>query len=117
VDEKRKFKRLRYEVEIELSYYRKKSGTEIIKKMRTENISAGGIRATTSNRLEVGSLMSIKLTMPHTGDEISCFAQVAWIRPLKDGTFDTGFAFSNLSNKEIAVIDRFVEKELDKGIE
>jgi len=117
VDERRKFKRLRYGVEIELSYYRKKSGTEIIKKMRTRDISAGGIRLATTNKLEEGSLMSVKLTIPRTGDEISCFAQVMWVSQIESGGFDTGLAFMDLSNKEIATIDRFVEDELEKGIE
>jgi Tfp pilus assembly protein PilZ len=118
VRDRRKYRRLRYGVDIEVTYYRKKAGgTEITSRLRTENVSAGGIRVTARNRFKVDTVVSVRLTMPYTGEEIACFAQVVWVSPVEEGKFDTGLAFVNLSGKEIAAIDRFVEEELDKGIE
>ena len=90
---------------------------ETVSKLRTEDISAGGIRITIKDKLESGDLLSIKLTMPYTGQEIACFAQVAWVAPTEEGQFEVGLAFANLSNAETRIIDQFVDKELEKGIE
>ena len=118
MDDRRKYRRLRYGVDVVVTYYRKKAGgTEIINKLRTRDISAGGIRALIPNKLNPGTVVSVELTMPHSGDEISCFAIVAWTEPAGEGKFDTGLAFGDLSKDETAKINRFVETELDKGIE
>ena len=118
VDERRKFKRLRYGVEVEISYYGDDSGKgEKVSRLRTEDIGAGGIRVTIHDRLETGALITVKLTIPHTDKEITCFAQVAWVNSAAEGRHETGLAFMGLSNREIIAINDFVESELDKGIE
>ncbi len=118
MDDRRKYKRLRFGVDVVVTYYRKKAGgTEIINKLRTKDISAGGIRALVPSKLNPGTVVSVELTMPYTGEEISCFALVAWVEPAGEGKFETGLAFSDLSREETAMIDRFVETELEKGIE
>jgi c-di-GMP-binding flagellar brake protein YcgR len=118
VQERRKFKRLRYGVQVEISYYRKKPGdTDIIRKLKTKDISAGGIRVALKDKLEQGSLVSMRLTMPDSGSEISCFAQVAWVAATDRGEFETGFSFIDVSNQETTAIQGFIETELEKGIE
>jgi len=116
--ERRKFRRLRYGVQVEVSYYRKKPGdTDIIRKLKTKDIGAGGIRVALRDKLEVGSLVSLGLTMPGTGKVISCFAQVAWVAATDKGEFETGFSFIDISNEETTAIQGFIETELEKGIE
>jgi c-di-GMP-binding flagellar brake protein YcgR len=118
VEERRKFKRLRYGVQVEISYYRKKPGdTDIIRKLKTKDISAGGIRVALKDKLEEGSLVSIRLVMPDTGRDVTCFAQVAWVAAETAEGFETGFAFMDISNQEMTVIQEFIETELEKGIE
>lgn len=118
MDDRRKYRRLRYGIDVELSYYDKNpEGTETINRLRTKDISAGGARITVPNKLDVGDIVSVQLAMPYTGDEIACFALVAWVGPNGNGKFDTGLAFGDLTRQEIMTINRFVEMELDKGIE
>lgn len=118
MQERRKFKRLRYGVQVEISYYRKKPGdTDIIRKLKTKDISAGGIRVVLKDELEKGSLVSLRLIMPGTGKDLTCFAQVAWVAAETAEGFETGFAFMDISNKEMTAIQGFIETELEKGIE
>jgi len=117
-DDRRKFKRLRYGVKVEISYYKDEpKDKEILKKLSADNISAGGIKITTDDKLTAGTVASVKLTLPYSGLEISCFAQVAWVSAAKGGGYETGVTFMNLSSEEEAAIKEFVENELDKGIE
>jgi hypothetical protein len=118
VQERRKFKRLRYGVQVEISYYRKKPGdTDVIRKLKTKDISAGGIRVTLKDELEKGSLVSVRLFVPETNKEVTCFAQVAWVASGTAAGFETGFAFMGISNDEIIAIQEFIDTELEKGIE
>ena len=118
MQDRRKFKRLRYGVQVEISYYRKKPGdTDIIRKLKTKDISAGGIRVVLKDQLEQGALVSVRLVMPDTGRDVTCFAQVAWVAPESAEGFETGFAFMDISNQEMTVIQEFIETELEKGIE
>lgn len=118
MDERRKYRRLRYGVNAEVSYYQQEPRErEVLSKLRTRDISVGGIRVALTDKLETGAVVSVKLAMPYTGREISCFAQVAWVSPVREGKHETGLAFVGLDGKEAAVINTFVEDELDKGIE
>ena len=118
MQDRRKFKRLRYGVKVEISYYRKKPGdTDVIRKLKTKDISAGGIRVVLKDELEQGSLVSVRLVIPDTSKEVTCFAQVAWVATETAEGFETGFAFMDISNKEMTTIQGFIETELEKGIE
>ena len=118
MEDRRKFKRLRYGVQVEISYYRKKPGdTDIIRKLKTKDISAGGIRVVLKDELEKGSLVSVRLVMPDTDKELTCFAQVAWVADQSAEGFETGFAYIDISNKEMTSIQEFIDAELEKGIE
>jgi len=118
VDDRRKYKRLRFGVIVEISYYQQEpKDREIINKTRTKDISAGGIRVSIRDKLDIDSLVSVKLTIPNTDREVTCFGQVAWVSPPGKGRYETGLAFMDLSEKEAALIEEFIEKEIDKGIE
>lgn len=112
----RNYKRLRFDVKVEVTYYEDKN-KEIVSKLRTENVSAGGVRLTVPNKFEKGALLFVKLSMPYTGEEISTFAQVTWVRPRNEGGFVIGLTFTGLSDKETEKIDQFIESEMDKGFE
>ena len=118
MDNRRKFRRLRYGVEVEISYYKNEpKDKEVYKILKTENISAGGIKINVNEKLAQGTVASVKLTIPHTDLEISCFAQVAWVGREKDGRYETGISFMNLSKEEEKSLEEFVESEWEKGIE
>jgi len=118
MEERREFKRLKYGVHAEVSYYQKEPRErEVLSKLHTKDISAGGIRIALTDKLDAGAIVSVKLMMPYSDREISCFAQVAWVSPAREGKHETGLAFTGLTEKEKAVINSFVEDELDKGIE
>ncbi len=118
MQDRRKFKRLRYGVRVEISYYRNKPGdTDVIRKLTTKDISTGGIRVVLKDKLEEGTLVSLRLVLPDTGRDVTCFAQVAWTAPAGADEFETGFAFMDISNQETNILQEFIDMELDKGIE
>lgn len=117
--EKRKYERLRYGVDLDLFYYQDWEGhAEIINRLHTEDVSAGGARVLVPTKLDAGAVVWVKLHMPYTGREVECIALVAWVIPARarEGMFDTGLVFSNLSREETAAISRLVRTEMDKKV-
>jgi hypothetical protein len=117
VVEKRKHERLEYGVELDLFYYQDREGhAEIVNKLHTEDVSAGGARVLVPAKLGAGAVIWVKLYMPYTGREVECIALVMWVVPAGEDMFDTGLAFSNLSEEETLAISRLVRTEMDKKV-
>ncbi len=71
------------------------------KRQRVSNISRGGVRIYSDERLEVGQELNIEFFLP-AGTSIEARARVIWFRELppgEPGVFDVGLEFLALSKK------------------
>lgn len=71
------------------------------KRQRISNISLGGVRIYSDERLEVGQELNLEFFLP-AGTSIEARARVIWFRELppgEPGVFDVGLKFLALSKK------------------
>jgi len=80
---------------------------------QTENISAGGVRLITEERLTPSSIIDLDIHI-RNGDFISCKGKILWVfaRKVSDigpVVFDTGIEFYHITDKEAqAIVDLVV---------
>ena len=109
--EKRKFIRVRFPCKILLHSF-----PEHIISTHTENISAGGLRVITGERIEAGTIVGIELHLK--GNKIICKGKIAWVvdkkSPYRKGIsyHDTGVEFCEIDDQDRNMIKVTIEKML-----
>ncbi|UCH12037.1 MAG: PAS domain-containing protein [Candidatus Omnitrophota bacterium] len=103
--EKRRFKRVLYETDIEILHPEDKTGSS-----QTVDISEGGICFVTDNLLETDSQIKIRLEFPKSKKTIYTKAHVAWRKMMErlpgqpTNRYKLGLEFINLKNKDREIL-------------
>ena len=74
----------------------------------TRNVSAGGVSLVSQERVPVGSHLKIDLHVPPLNRSLSTNTVVVRCLPRKDGRFDLGLRFLDLSEKDRADLDQAI---------
>jgi len=67
-----------------------------------EDVSAGGVRMYSDEKIEVGRHLDLTITLPR-GRIIECRGEVVWIKELpadSEASYDIGIAFYDISRKD-----------------
>lgn len=118
--EKRAYKRL--DSRVNLRYKIFKSQAELIKYgfmpeqlSITKNISAGGLLFITSELLQVGSYIELKVEMPAGEGTVECLARVIRVEEIEEGrSYDTAVCFLDITSAQRAKLDKYVQTNLEK---
>lgn len=99
MQEKRKASRLQEPIEV-----RQKAEDAVdFEVTQAENISAGGLRITTANRLDIGSKLNIEVNIPRSLRPYYAQGEVVWLQQTKsaeDKKFDMGVKFLRIITKD-----------------
>jgi len=110
--ERRKFPRIDRPCKIHL---RKKEAAEVFS-TRTENISCGGVCVVLPKDLGIYTPVEVELDLEDKNNPIKCLATIVWSlqrrnpKEEKQGFFDTGLEFSNLTEDDRIRIDKIVQE-------
>jgi len=80
----------------------------------TQNISSGGVFIATNALRKIGDRITLKFSLPGTGETLAVETEVRWIRENSalhkvDGATGMGVRFVNLSPAAATAIQKFVE--------
>jgi uncharacterized protein (TIGR02266 family) len=80
----------------------------------TQNISSGGVFIATSAIRKIGDHITLKFTLPGSGETLAVETEVRWIRENSalhkvEGAMGMGVRFVNLSPAAATAIQKFVE--------
>ena len=114
--ERRKFKRLKLEVKVELQYYdTQKNKSEIIGDSVSRNISAGGLLVVSDRPLDIEAFVLARFLLPNEKRYIMVLARVVRVEVIEEGKrYELGIAFVNYRKEDIDKLNEFVESELEK---
>jgi PAS domain S-box-containing protein len=108
--EKRQFKRIYYNMEIEVSL-----PVSEMKSARTIDISLGGICFASSKKLEIGKEVEIKIKLPKMDNVLCVLGTIAWSSPadsISDNgdKYKTGIEFKNINKKTKKILSDFIQE-------
>ncbi|MDD5449255.1 MAG: PilZ domain-containing protein [Candidatus Omnitrophica bacterium] len=92
LEEKRRYLRLNNALAIEYIL----PNSDRVYTATTKDISALGIRFTSNDRMQIGSLLEIKLSLPNAESAIHASGRVAWLKKIgleDNAPFDIGIEF------------------------
>lgn len=112
--ERRKHRRLKAQPAAQ--YRLHGGGTPSFAKAVGADISLGGLRLMLKRVLNTGAELDLKIELSGTGKTLSAQGQVSWQRKLKDGAYETGVKFTNLTGEDIAAFTEFVFHEMHKRV-
>jgi Tfp pilus assembly protein PilZ len=98
--DKRKFQRLPLNVNVKCELLH--TSTRMAEEIRAKNISAGGICLVVLEKVNIGSLLTLKLTLPHEIRSIIVKGKVVWVEEFSvghtsdDKAYDCGIEFVDL---------------------
>jgi type II secretion system protein E len=79
----------------------------------TKNISAGGILFASTQILNIGTFLELKLELPNNEEAINCLARVVRVEELIEGkSYDVAGVFLDITSAQRALLDKYVVKEL-----
>jgi hypothetical protein len=87
----------------------------VAKLSRTVNVSMGGARVFSDDRLKVGSKMNLEL-MPEPETSVQVLARVAWIDELQEGAparFDVGLEFLDVPEEMVSRLAAILQRDED----
>ena len=87
----------------------------IAKLSRTVNVSMGGARVFSDDRMKVGSKLNLEL-MPEPETSVQVLARVAWIDELEDGAparFDVGLEFLDVPEEMVSRLAAILQRDED----
>ncbi|MCX7702617.1 MAG: PilZ domain-containing protein [Planctomycetota bacterium] len=111
--ERRKYKRLKLEVKVELQYYNPELGrSEIVSDIKSKNISAGGVLVQCGRRLSVEDFVIARFVLPSKRRYIMGLARVVRVEVIKEGSeYEVGLEFVNFRKEDVEELNKFVEQE------
>ena len=86
-----------------------------VKLSRTVNVSMGGARVFSDDRMKVGSKLNLEL-LPDPDTSVQVLARVAWIDELADGAparFDVGLEFLDVPEEMISRLGAILQRDED----
>ncbi len=110
--ERRKYPRLSINVEVEYTLLKRASLQ--LKSAQSKNISAGGICIILLEKLEVGTPLEFKFSLPGYDRIIKCEGRIAWLQEFLIGEnnsisgYNAGVEFSNISEEDRNKINEYV---------
>lgn len=115
--ERRRFKRLKLEVEVELQYYdTEKNKSEVIGDSVSKNVSAGGLLVASDRPLDIEAFVLARFLLPNEKRYIMVLAKVVRVEVVEEGRkYELGISFVNYRKEDIERLNEFVESELEKG--
>jgi PilZ domain len=87
----------------------------VAKLSRTVNVSMGGARVFSDDRVKVGSKLNLEL-MPEPETSVQVLARVAWIDELEEGAparFDVGLEFLDVPEEMISRLAAILQRDED----
>ncbi|MFH1190679.1 MAG: ATPase, T2SS/T4P/T4SS family [Candidatus Omnitrophota bacterium] len=79
----------------------------------TKNISAGGLLFVAPDRLNIGSMLELKIELPNNSELIECLARVVRVEELKEEQeYDIAVCFLDLTSADRIKLDKFVGVEI-----
>ena len=114
--DRRKYRRLKTEVKVEISYTDpEKDVTSLTTEPISKDIGAGGLLIRHRHALAVGSEVVVKFIIPSEKRYIMTFARVVRVDVVEqDKLYDIGLCFMNARDNDIRRIDRYVTDSLEQ---
>ncbi len=110
--ERRKFPR--FSLAVKVQYQILESSYPREKEAQSKNISAGGIRLAVPEKVNIGDLLRLKLSLPGEASAITVRGKVIWVEEfsvssvLDDKAYDCGIEFVDISAEDQEHISRYV---------
>ena len=103
---------VRYKVfEVENELIKRKNAVE--EASATKNISAGGLLFVAHDKLDVGSILELKIQLPNSQELIECLARIVRVEELVDQKeYDIAVCFLDLTGADRIKLEKFVEGEI-----
>jgi PilZ domain len=82
---------------------------------RTVNVSMGGARVFSDDRMKIGAKLNLEL-MPDPDTSVQVFARVAWIDELDEGAparFDVGLEFLDVPEEMVSRLAAILQRDED----
>ncbi|MBU2257608.1 MAG: Flp pilus assembly complex ATPase component TadA [Candidatus Omnitrophica bacterium] len=81
----------------------------------TRNISAGGILFVSSEIINIGTFLELKLELPNNEEVVNCLARVVRVEELAEGkSYDVAGVFLDITSAQRARLDKYVIKGLEE---
>ena len=99
--DKRKFQRLPLNVNVKCELLH--ASTRMAEEIRAKNISAGGICLVVLEKVNIGSLLTLKLTLPHEIRSIIVKGKVVWVEEFSVNdykAYDCGIEFIDVDPQD-----------------
>jgi c-di-GMP-binding flagellar brake protein YcgR len=115
-DERRKYRRLKTEVKVEISYTDPETDvTSLITDPVSKDMSAGGLLIRYNKNLAIGSEVVVKFLLPSEKRFIMTFARVVRVDVVEKGkSYDIGLCFVNTRDQDVTRIDKYVTGSLSE---
>jgi hypothetical protein len=87
----------------------------VVKLSRTVNVSMGGARVFSDDRMKVGSKLNLEL-LPDPETSVQVLARVAWIDELEDGAparYDVGLEFLDVPEEMVSRLAAILQRDED----
>lgn len=79
----------------------------------TKNISAGGILFVSTQILNIGTFLELKLELPNNEEVVNCLARVVRVEELIEGkSYDVSGVFLDITSAQRARLEKYVVREL-----
>ena len=86
-----------------------------VKLSRTVNVSMGGARVFSDDRMKVGSKLNLEL-LPDPDTSVQVLARIAWIDELEDGAparYDVGLEFLDVPEEMVSRLAAILQRDED----
>ena len=86
-----------------------------VKLSRTVNVSMGGARVFSDDRMKIGSKLNLEL-LPDPDTSVQVLARVAWIDELEDGAparYDVGLEFLDVPEEMVSRLAAILQRDED----
>jgi len=113
-------KAVRVPITLEVVYYHDKKGGGV-SKTYTENISMGGLKIQTEEKLKNGEPLLLEIKIPNTSKPIAAKGEIVWVKDAPAGlssgkrVFGAGLKFTHIKFSEKQKLASFIENELVTG--
>lgn len=112
MDEKRRYPRLKFNVDVEYKILRETGFNST--KAESKNIGAGGICIIALEKFDIGNSLSLKFSLPGAEKSIKAIGKVAWVSEFSIGNvplhtaYDTGIEFTDINDEDREKINEYV---------
>jgi len=112
--ERRKFARLDLALSISYSVVGSKEIPEDPREALSSDVSIGGLRLMTPNKLENGTRLEVAIELPEEDEPLKADAEVVWQIKISDASFETGVLIKGMSVNDRSRFMSFVFDQMAK---